>query len=67
MWHAALSSRLVTVRMRAVPINVAVVQVYVMTSDDDDNNVEEFCDQLQNVIDQTLKDILVVHGDWNQK
>ena len=29
---------------------------------------EEFYDQLQNVIDQTLKkDILVVQGDWNAK
>ena len=34
----------------------------------DDNEIEEFCDQLQNVIDQTpKKDILVVQGDWNAK
>ena len=38
------------------------------TSDYDDNEIEEFHDQLQNVIDQTLKkDILVVQADWNAK
>ena len=37
-------------------------------SDYDHNEIEEFYDQLQNVIDQTpKKDILVVQGDWNAK
>ena len=37
-------------------------------SDYDDNEIEEFYDQLRNVIDQTWKkDILVVQGDWNAK
>ena len=65
-----VSSRLITIRLRAVPFNIIVVQVYAPTSnyEYDDNEIEEFCDQLQNVIDQTLKkDILVVQGDWNAK
>ena len=46
----------------------STVQAYAPTSDYDDNEIEEFYDQLQNVIDQTLKkDILVVQGDWNAK
>ena len=41
---------------------------YAPTLDHDDNEIEEFYDQLQNVIDQTpRKDILVVQGDWNAK
>ena len=36
-------------------------------SDYDDNEIEEFYDQLQKVIDQTPKYILVVQGDWNAK
>ena len=37
-------------------------------SDYDDNEIDEFYDQLQNVPDQTpKKDILVVQGDWNAK
>ena len=61
-----LSSRLITIRLRAVPFNITKVQAYAPTSDYDDNEIEEFYDQLQNVIDKTpKKDILVVQGDWN--
>ena len=42
--------------------------MYAPTSDYDDNEIEEFYDQLQHVIDQTWKkDILIVQGDWNAK
>ena len=62
----AVSSRLVTIRLRAVPFNITIVQAYAPTSDYDDNKIEEFYDQLQNITDQKpKKDILVVQGDWN--
>ena len=47
-----VSSRLITIRLRAVPFNITIVQAYAPTSDYDDNKIEEFYDQLQNVIDQ---------------
>ena len=60
------SSSLIAIRLRAVPLNITIVQVYAQTSDYDDNEIEEFYDQLQNVIDETSKqDILLVQGDWN--
>ena len=63
-----VSSRLITVRLRAVPFNITIVQAYAPTSDYDDKEIEEFYDQLHNVIDQTpKKDIFVVQGDWNAK
>ena len=63
-----VSSRLITIHLRAVPFKVTVVQTYAQASDYDDDETEEFNDQLQNVIDQTSKkDILVVQGDWNAK
>ena len=63
-----VSSRLITIRLRAVPFNITIVQVYTPTSDYYDNEIIEFYDQLQNAINQTLKkDILVVQGDWNAK
>ena len=46
-----VSSRLITMRLRAVPFNITIVQAYAPTSDYDDNEIEEFYDQLQNVID----------------
>ena len=66
--YRPVSSRLITIRLRAVPFNITIVQAYAPTSDYDYNEIEEFYDQLQNVIDQTLKkDILVVQGDWKTK
>ena len=56
--------RLITIRLRAVPFNITVVKAYTPTSDDDNDEIEEFYGQLQNVIDQTpKKDILVVQRD----
>ena len=61
-----LSSRLITIGLRAVRFNITIVQAYAPTSEYYENETEEFYDQLQNVIDQTpKKDILVVQGDWN--
>ena len=63
-----VSSRFVTIRLKAVPFNITIVQSYAPTSDYIDNETEEFYDQLQIVIDQTSKtDILVVQGNWNAK
>ena len=61
-----VSSRLITIRLRAVPFNITIIQAYTPTSDYNDNETEEFYNQLQNVIDQTpKKDSLVVQGEWN--
>ena len=63
-----VSSRLIISRLDAVPFNITVVQVYTPTSHYADNEIEEFYDQLHNVIDQTQKkDILVVQEDRNAK
>ena len=63
-----VSSRLNTIRLKAVPVNITIVQAYAPTSDYDDNEIGKCYDQLQNVIDQTpKKDILAVQGDWNAK
>ena len=63
-----VSSRLITIRLRAVPFNITIVQVYAPTSDYDGNEIKEFYDQLLNVIDQTSKrGVLVVHGDLKAK
>ena len=63
-----VSSRLISIRLRAAPFNITIIQVYVPTSGHDDTEVDHFYQQLQETIDQTpKKDILVVEGDWNAK
>ena len=42
-----VSSRLITIHLRAVPFNITIVQAYAPTSDYDDNEIEEFYDQLK--------------------
>ncbi|KAM3618108.1 uncharacterized protein V6R79_015669 [Siganus canaliculatus] len=63
-----VSSTLITIRMRATPFNITIIQVYASTSTYEDSEVEGFYDQLQAVLDQTpKKDIMIVQGDWNAK
>ena len=57
-----------TVRLRASPFNISIIQVYAPTSRYDDSEFDEFYRELQSLVDQTPKqDILVVQGDWNAK
>ena len=68
MVSRSASSRLITISLRATPFNITIIQAYVPTSDYDDDDVEDFYEQLQEILDQTpKKDILVVQGDWNAK
>ena len=56
-------SRLISIRLRAAPFNITIIQVYAPTSGHDDSEVDHFYQQLQETIDQTpKKDILVVQG-----
>ena len=62
-----ISSRLMTVRLRASPFNITIIQVYVPTSSYDDSEVDEFYRELQSLVDQTPKQDMVVQGDRNAK
>ena len=64
-----VSSRIYfTIRIRAIPFNITIIQAYAPTSDYDDTDIEAFYEQLQEVLDETpRKDILIVQGDWNAK
>ena len=63
-----VSSRLITIRLKASLFNITIIQAYVPTTDYDNDDIEDFYDQLQEVIDQMpKKDIFLVQGDWNAK
>ena len=63
-----VSSRLISIHLRAAPFNITIIKVYAPTSGDDDSEVDHFYQQLLETLDQTPKrDILVVQGDWNAK
>ena len=68
MGRRPVSSRLITTRLKASPFSITIIQAYALSADYDDDDIDDFYDQLQVVIDQApKKDILVVQGDWNAK
>ena len=63
-----ISSRIMTLRLNATPLNITIIQAYAPTSDYDDDFVDQFYEQIQEVLDKVpKKDYLIVQGDWNAK
>ena len=45
-----------------------VIQIYALTSNAKEAEVEQFCEDLQNLLELTpQKDVLFITGDWNAK
>ena len=73
VWNAVLGCSLKKdkmnfVRFQGKPFNVTVIQVYVLTSNADEAEVEQFYEDLQDLLGLTPpKDVLFIIGDWNAK
>ena len=63
-----ISSRIITIRLKASPLNISIIQAYAPTSDYSDEAIEDFYSQLQDVLARVpKKDFVIVQGDWNAK
>ena len=63
-----ISSRLISIQISMRPHNIKFIQVYVPTSDHEDEEVKHFYEQRDSIIAKTpKKDILLVQGNWNAK
>ena len=50
------------------PFNITVIQAYAPTSNADEAEVEQFYEDLQDLLELTPKrDVLFIIGDWNAK
>ena len=50
------------------PFNITVIQVYAPTSNAEEAEVEQFYEDLQDLLELTPeKDVLFIIGDWNTK
>ena len=50
------------------PFNIMVFQVYAPTSNTEEAEVEQFCEELQDLLELTPKtDVLFIIGEWNAK
>ena len=59
---------MISVRVQGKPFNVTVIQVYAPTSNAEEAEVEQFYENLQDLLEVTpKKDVLFITGDWNAK
>ena len=62
------NDRMISVRFQGKPFNITVIQVYAPTSNTEEADVEQFYEDLQDLLELTPKiDVLFILGDWNAK
>ena len=59
---------MISVWFQGKPFNITVIQVYAQTSNAEEAEVEQFYEDLQDLLELTpKKDVLLIIGDWNAK
>ena len=62
------NDRMISVRFQGKPFNIMVIQVYALTSNAEEAEVEWCYGDLQDLLELTPKtDVLFIIGDWNAK
>ena len=62
------NDRMISVHFQGKPFNITVIQAYAPTSNAEEAEVEQFYEDLQDLLDLTpQKDVLFIIGDWNTK
>ena len=60
------NERIISVHFQGKPFNIRVIQVYAPTSNAEEAEVEQFYEDLQDLLELTpKKDVLFIIGDWN--
>ena len=59
---------MMSIHFQGNPLNITVIQVYPPTTDAEEAEVEQFYEDLQDLLELTpKKDVLFIRGDWNAK
>ena len=62
------NDRLISAQFQGKPFSITVIQVYAPASNAEEAEVEQFCEDLQDLLELTPnKDVLFIIGDWNAK
>ena len=62
------NDRMISVHFQGKPFKIIVIQVYALTSKAEKAEVEQFYEDLQDLLELTpKKDVLFIIGDWNAK
>ena len=66
--HSLQNNWMISVCFQGKPLNITVIQVYAPTTKAKEAEVEQFYEDLQDLLELTpKKDILFIIGDWNAK
>ena len=59
---------MIPVHFQGKPFNITVIRAYVPTSNTEEAEVEQFYEDLRDLLELTpKKDVLFITGDWNAK
>ena len=62
------NDRMISVHFQGKPLKITVIQVYALTSNAEEAEVEQFYEDLQDLLEVTpQKDVLYIIRDWNAK
>ena len=62
------NDRMISLHFQGKPFSITVIQVYALISNAEEDEVEWFCEDLQDLLVLTpQKDVLFIIGDWNAK
>ena len=62
------NDRMISVRVQGKPFNIMVIQVYASTSNAEEAEIEQFYEDLQDLLELTpKKDVVFIIGDYNAK
>ena len=62
------NDRMISDHFQGKPFNISVIQVYALTSNAEETEVEQFFEDLRDLLELThKKDVLFIIGAWNAK
>ena len=66
--YSLINDRMISLHFQGKPFNITVIQVYALTSNAEEAEVEWFYEDLQDLLELTpQRDVLFIIGDWNAK
>ena len=64
--YTAVSSSIISIRIKASPMNITIIQIYAPTTAYTDKEIEQFYESIDNTKKETpKKDFLIIQGDFN--
>ena len=69
MYYQTISDRIILAKYKGRPVDILIIQVYAPTTAADDEEIEHFYEELDNIIKthKKYRDMLLVIGDYNAK